>query len=326
MRRIVALALTVMVLAGCGGSKGLDPKVAAIGLYNDGDLDGATMQLTELARQRPEDPQVAYYLGRVAFDQQRFDDALQHFTKATELSANHADAHYWSGRTYAAQLNQTQDFQKMGALASSMVSSAQRAVEIDPAHLDARTLLGMFYLNAPPIAGGSVDKAKQQAALIMAEDEKRGRGFMAQILIKEGDIDGARAEYQTLIDKEPDNADLWYSLAMLHQGAEQWDEAFASFDKALAADADHVRSMYQIARTCLFADREYERGVTSLQTYLAKPVDGTAPSHANAYWRLGLLYQKQNRIADARAALAKAVAMDPEHQQAREALESLPEQ
>ena len=47
------------------------------------------------------------------------------------------------------------------------------------------------------------------------------------------------------------------------------------------------------------------------------------PTASHAYWRLGLAYQQLERVGDARQALERALSLDDDNQQAKQALKSL---
>jgi cytochrome c-type biogenesis protein CcmH/NrfG len=48
-----------------------------------------------------------------------------------------------------------------------------------------------------------------------------------------------------------------------------------------------------------------------IRKYLLRQPELGGPSHAQAWWRLGLVLEKQNRKTEAGEALRQAVALDP---------------
>ena len=81
------------------------------------------------------------------------------------------------------------------------------------------------------------------------------------------------------------------------------------------------RSLYQAGRTSVFSGEKLERGLQALRSYIeAEPDTERMPSVAHARWRLGMVYQRMDL---ARRQYQTALALDPELEEAREALESL---
>src|SRR5205814_1955101 len=61
------------------------------------------------------------------------------------------------------------------SLAGSLKQAMERAVELDSTNIEGRINLFQFYLEAPAAMGGGLDKAREQAAAIMARDPYQGR-------------------------------------------------------------------------------------------------------------------------------------------------------
>ena len=72
----------------------------------------------------------------------------------------------------------------------------QKAVELDPKNFSARNFLLMFYLQAPGIAGGGMDKAQALQQDTAKQNKDAGNLLLARIAIKEGKL--AQAESLTM--------------------------------------------------------------------------------------------------------------------------------
>ena len=66
-------------------------------------------------------------------------------------------------------------------LAGELLTTLQRALELDPSRPDVYQGLIGYYLNAPPIAGGSVDKAEAMAQRLVDVDQAAGEAALAQV-------------------------------------------------------------------------------------------------------------------------------------------------
>jgi tetratricopeptide (TPR) repeat protein len=139
-----------------------------------------------LAAQAAREPKTArwnYALGRVAAmeaDRASGDpekplrkEALEQFERAVKLEPGNADYQYWFASASFEHIDDVGMLSKM-SLASDGRKAYEKAIAIDPNYVAARIGLARFYLGAPAIAGGSVDKAKQQGAALLAIPDKRG--------------------------------------------------------------------------------------------------------------------------------------------------------
>ena len=89
------------------------------------------------------------------------------------------------------------------------------------------------------------------------------------------------------------------------------------------ADPDNLGAHYQIGKIGALAGRHLEVAEAALKRYLEQEAPAGAPSHAAAYWRLGMIYEHQGKTVDARAAYEAALRLAPEFEAAKTALEKL---
>ncbi len=82
----------------------------------------------------------------------------------------------------------------------------EKAVQLDPANVDARSDLMEFYMEAPGVFGGGMDKARQQAEAIARLDPAEGHSAWARIAEKEKRYDVAEREYRAALAAKPDSA------------------------------------------------------------------------------------------------------------------------
>jgi tetratricopeptide (TPR) repeat protein len=199
----------------------------------------------------------------------------------------------------------------------------QKAVELDPANVEARVSLAGYYLNAPSIAGGSKKKARQQAEEIVKYDEVRGNGILAGVLIKDEKYDEAIATLEKCIEAQPQNIDYRYRLAMAYQEMERYDETFAEFEEVLDIDPTAAGALYQMGRTAVFSATNLDRGIECLQRYLTLEVPPGYPGHDAVHWRMGMLYEHMGNAERAKEEFETAVRLNPDEENYREALNEL---
>jgi tetratricopeptide (TPR) repeat protein len=145
-----------------------------IRLFDDARLAEARQFFVSFAKQYPEDPQGAFYLGRIAFASEQYGQAISWFEQATQLAteaAEQSDYHLWLGRSYGYAALEAHML-RQPFLALRVKQHFEKAVTLNPDNIPARTDLREYYLQAPGILGGSDTKAKQQAEEIA---KRRGR-------------------------------------------------------------------------------------------------------------------------------------------------------
>jgi hypothetical protein len=92
---------------------------------------------------------------------------------------------------------------------------------------------------------------------------------------------------------------------------------------ATRSDSTNLGALYQLGKLAAVSGRFLEEGATALQYYVRKPAAATLPSHANAYWRLGMIEELRGNLPAARTAYVAAVTGDPSISAARDALTRL---
>jgi tetratricopeptide (TPR) repeat protein len=81
-----------------------------------------------------------------------------------------------------------------------------------------------------------------------------------------------------------------------------------------------IARLYQLGRTSVLSGLRLERGKEVFEQYIA---EGKGTQIPHAHWRLGMVYEKLGRRDLAREAYETALQLDPEIEQAREALRNL---
>lgn len=119
------------------------------------------------------------------------DNAVKYGEQAVALDATNSNYFFQLGLAYNLKLNKVEMMEKL-TYAGKMLDAWQKAVALDGKNLQARQGLIGFYLNAPPIAGGSVEKAKEQVDAIIKDKPMLGNSIMAQVFVKENNMTAAR--------------------------------------------------------------------------------------------------------------------------------------
>jgi len=116
--------------------------------------------------------------GRASLDRKDPQAALTLLEKAVAESPRSAEAHYLLGVAYGRLAEKASIF-RQPALARHTRDEFERAVRLDPNHLEARFALVQYYTVAPAFLGGSRQKALQQTEQIRERDASAGNQALA---------------------------------------------------------------------------------------------------------------------------------------------------
>jgi tetratricopeptide (TPR) repeat protein len=258
-----------------------------------------------------------YWLGRVAYDQKRLDDAEGYLEAAVEANEMSPEYHNWLANVYA-EIAQDANVFKQGILAPKMKSQWEKAVELDPTYLDPRKSLIQFYLKAPGFMGGSVDKAKEIATQIMKIKVAEGHLQMGNIYVKEKNLPEAEKEFLEMVKADPAYVS---GLAGFYINQKQYDKAFAIFEEAMRKDPLDMRSIYQLGRTSAITGLKLGRGEECLRKYLAYSPKANEPSLGGANMRLAQIIEKKGDKAEAKKLYETALKLDANLKEAAEGLQ-----
>lgn len=151
-----------------------DTLETGIQLFQDRKPTQARRIFETLLEQQSASPIVAFYLGRITFDEKDYGKAIVWFKKSLDTGQCHAEYYLWLGRAYGYYTQQASIF-RQPFLAKKVQKHFERAVSCDPSLVAARWDLMEYYLRAPGFLGGSTKKAKEQATAIQQRDPEEGQ-------------------------------------------------------------------------------------------------------------------------------------------------------
>lgn len=111
-----------------------------------------------------------------------------------------------------------------------------RAVEIDPALIDAHLQLGRLFLDKNQLA--EAEKALDQA---LATDPKsvRGKIFRGELRRQKGRLAEAAQDLQAVLSADPENFEAFYYLGRVHEDQKQDKEAMQAYRNAYTSILTH---------------------------------------------------------------------------------------
>lgn len=151
-------------------------------LFRQGNYSQSKPLLETLLKQNPGHLKTIEYLGDIAGHHQSWDTALDYYQKLRKLKPSEANYQYKYGGALGMKAKESNKFKALGMI-GEVRSSFEKAIQLEPKHIDARWALIELYLQLPVIVGGSEKKALQYAeelATISSVD-----GYLAQGRIAE---------------------------------------------------------------------------------------------------------------------------------------------
>ena len=124
--------------------------------------------------------------------------------------------------------------------------------------------------------------------------------------LAEGDAAGAEKILQAALDEEPDNHELWFSMAVAQQEQGRADDAVASYEKALALKPGYAAALLGLGGLALDAGDP-----AAAEAHFSGALQ-TNPDFAAAHYNLAVARMRQGDLADARAPLEAAHRLEPE--------------
>jgi len=234
------------------------------------------------------EPEAHALLGSVRLAKGEGEAAVKACEKAVELAPKSGEFQRQLGDAYGFTAQHASAFSKFG-WGKKCLAAYEKAVALEPANLAARSSLMQFYQQAPGIAGGSMEKAFQQAAMIKQQDAVRGA----------------------------------LAYASLYAGDKKYAQAFMELEDCLKRAPDDYPVLYQIGRLAAMSGERVERGIETLNKCLSLTPPSTGPGYESVQWRLGNLWEKKGDRKAARAAYQAALAVNPGYQPAVDALKKL---
>jgi tetratricopeptide (TPR) repeat protein len=253
--------------------------------------------------------------GRAALQAQRVGDAIKAFQNAIALDSLSSDYHMWLGNAHLRDL-MAASFIRKGVIARRILPEYDRAVALNPRNLAAADARLGFYLNAPAMVGGGMDKAKTEAARIRSLSVYSGGLAQAQVDEKEGNGAKVEADYRELMRAYPDSSGPVVSLALLLQTKGQYAEAFTVIDERLAKFPNDTMVIYQLGRVAAISGKELRRGEAALRKFLSLVGAGDTDFRTAAHYRLGMIHEKQGDPGAARGEYDLAIGLNPRYDEA----------
>jgi tetratricopeptide (TPR) repeat protein len=314
------VVLAVLVL--CGLPALADVNRAAMAL-NQGHADEAAAALHTHLSDNPHDAVAHQLLCRVFYSEEMADRAVAECEAAVAdspaYSAIASENEMWLGRAYGMKASRANPISAF-RIAKLVLAAFERSVEIDAGNVSASSDLGEYYVKAPSIVGGGLDKAENLAARMMSISATRAHRLRAMIAEKRGENETAEAEFKKAIEAERSPQTL-VDLADFYQRRKQCDQSVATIRTLVRLDRARDAAIVDAASVLTACQREPKLAQELLTNYLSSPAKSDSAPAARVHVQLGDLIAKGGAPLGARREYEAALSLASEFAPARKALQ-----
>ncbi len=247
-------------------------------LYNQTDYGGALKLLQKLPAQNGASRELS---GRCRFFMGDYKSSIDDLEQAAQLEPGVSDHYLWLGRAWGRRA-ETSVFFMAVKYAADTRKNLEKAVQLNPANIEAVNDLISFYLDAPGFLGGGLDRAVALSATIRQHDPVEYQYSLAQISIHRKDLDAAEGHLRKAVEMAPKRVNRLVDLAKFLAGRGKLHESDALFDQAAGIDPNDKRLLYGRAEVYIKGKRNLGAARKSLEAYLQAPLTPEDPSREEA--------------------------------------------
>ena len=127
-------------------------------LFESGKMVQAQSVFESILAENPSHLKAIEYLGDIAGKEKSWDAALGYYQKLKQMKPSEANYYYKYGGALGMKAMEVNRFKAIGMI-GEVKGSFEKAIALNPKHIDARWALVLLYLKLPGVIGGSESKA-----------------------------------------------------------------------------------------------------------------------------------------------------------------------
>lgn len=199
-----------------------------------GRSDDAVATLERVVEAHPDDLRSLLRLAFLRYEREEFEEAARLFEEALEAQPEQHEVAYFLG-VVRRRLDEE--------------DAARRAFERIPEshdrYADARTQLAGIHERR-----GELDLAIEEVERARAVESSRPLDlYLASLRAKDGDVEGALSFLESLLEENPDDAEVLYNIGVIHGEASNVEQAIHYMKIVLGIDPDHAGALNYVGYT-----------------------------------------------------------------------------
>ena len=174
----------------------------------------------------------------------------------------------WLGRAYGRRAETSFAVNAMSWAAKAR-QSFEKAVQLDPSNAEAVDDLFEYYLEAPGILGGGLDKAGSLIPTIAKRDQAEAYFARARVAEEKKEFGAAEAQLRRALEVCSPSGRAFSHLAKFLAKQGRYDESEKTFEKAMQMAPDSPKVLFVRAETWISTKRNTSQARELLKRYLA---------------------------------------------------------
>jgi len=220
-------------------------------------------------------------IGQCHFMQGDYKQAAEAFEKALALAPRNSELHRWMGSVYGRRAETGSVFTAPGN-ARKARQYFEQAVDLDPNNREAVANLFEYYLEAPGIMGGGLDKAESMVMRLTRLDTPAGHHARALLETKRKHYDEAEEQLRRAAELAPRQPGRLVDLAQYLAERGQVKESDEKYAEAARLAPDSPQLLFSRAETFIHQKRNLNDARRLLERYLASPLTPDDPPREDA--------------------------------------------
>jgi tetratricopeptide (TPR) repeat protein len=303
---VCTVSLRALALPPAAVRKPSDDKLAETALL-EGRIDDAVGRLQAIIAASPGEMPPRLLLCRAFYAEDLFEESAAACEAAAQLAPNSSEVQDWLGRADGKKADHAGPIGGF-RLARSVKAAFEAAVERDPRNPNAVDDLAEYYVNAPSVVGGGLDKADALAARSLHDLPQPAHRTYALAAEARRDYGTAEREFRAAVDVAH-RAGAWVDLADFYKRRNQVDKAVDTLRHALEADREHDASLVDIASILHETHREQPLAEQLLRLYLASEARSDSAPTPRVHLLLSRMLAEDGNPAGAKIELQAALAL-----------------
>jgi Flp pilus assembly protein TadD len=237
--------------------------------------------LAVLDRAPNKDAETLQLAGQCHFMQGDYKQATEAFEKALALAPRSSEINRWLGSAYGRRA-ETGSFLTAPGNAKKAHQYFEQAVALDPNNREAVANLFEYYLEAPGIMGGGLDKAESLIVHLTKLDTPGGHHALAQLEGKRKNYQAAEEQLRSAVELAPKQAGRLVDLAKFLSDRGRVKESDEKFAEAARLAPNNPELLFARAETYIQQKRNLNDARELLERYLASPLTPDDPPREDA--------------------------------------------
>jgi len=292
----------------------------------------------QLALNKPEKAEFQFNLGKAAYAQEKWDEAVSHYKKAIQLRKGDYDI---------AEVNLSLAYSKKKDF-NQALKILDRLIHRNPLNATAHVNRGLILMKTKNNVGAKQSFLK---AIEVKSNNSVAYFNLGKLSSDLGDKEESKKHYLKALEIEPTNYKAAINLGILYSNEKNPQAAAQMYKRAISSSPNSARAYFNLAvaekdqghskeavdayRKALEIDPDYSEARTNLISLLSQTgeIDSAVsllqdeldrdPSNISLRYKLVLLYKRKNDLQKARIELQRIIALDPHYKNASALLSGL---